>query len=266
MSETDTPAFRRLILELALGPGDARFLRLAAEFARDFGLDLHGVYVEDEALHHLGGFPFAREIRLPTAEWRGLDAALIADDLHQHAEAARLRLRQLLTQMGLRGSFEVRRGDPVQCLAGVCSTTDIVVVAASSRGPDHARLRETAVAEPASVLVLPERLARRDGPVVVVAPAMTDASVALGHQFATRHHAPLLTLLPPAAAEAARHRGIPERTEVQGIADLATDDVLRALAPVRERLVMIAHEVAPRIGIAGASRLANAAMAPVLLL
>jgi hypothetical protein len=268
MSETQSPPFRRLILELALGPVNTNIMRLAAEFARDFGLDLHGVYIEDESLLNLAGLPFAREIRLPTNEWRTLDAGDLASELRQHAEDARRRLRQVLDQMGLRGGFEVRRGDPMLCVAGVCSPSDIIMVTgvATVRRPNLEALRHAAALSPASVLMMPERPARRGGPIVVITDRVDGPEVAIVARFAATLHAPLLVLLPDDSADALgrseQHGGV----EIRAIPSLRPDDLLRALGQVRERLIVFSHGAAAITGMEGASRIAASVAVPVLVL
>lgn len=263
MSTSVTPP-RRLVLELAQGPIDARVMRVAAEFARDFGLDVFGVYTEDEALLQLAGFPFAREISLLTHDWRPLDAGSVAEELRGHAETVRRHLREMLDRMGISGGFEVRRGDPVHCVAGVCSPADVIVVTASAT-VRRARLEQAWVAaerSPAAVLVLPERVVRHKGPIVAVARDQDDPCVAVAAQLADRQHARLVVL-----TEAPIEALVDDHAEVHRLTDGGTDAVLRALAPIRgERLVVIGHQAAAGIGIGGASRIAAAGAVPVLVL
>lgn len=259
------PVFRRLVLELTHGPIDDAAMRFVAEFARDLELDLFGVFVEDESLLNLAALPFAREIQLPTHDWRSLDPGSIADDMRRQAETMRRRVRRMLDQMGLRGGFEVRRGDPMHCVAGVCSAADIIVLAGSAtpRRPMLESLRQAAPALPASVLVLPDRPVAHRGPVVVVTESMDDPAVELARDVARRHHARLLVILPgPRGGQGEQHGDI----EIRTTPSVETDDVLRALAPVRERLVVIAHTAGLITGIEGASRIAAAGSVPVLVL
>lgn len=265
MSDEPTLVFRRLILELAHGPVDANVLRFVAEFARDFGLDLHGVYIEDESLVNLAGFPFAREIQLPTHAWRKLDSGSLAAELHQHAEAARRRLRLLLDQMGLRGGFEIRRGDLMHCVAGVCSPSDIIVVTGSAtiHRPNLASMRQAADQSPASVLVIPDRPTRRGGPIVVVTDRLDDPGVAVALRFAAANHVRLLVILPEdGAREAPPLDGI----DIRAVPDLNADEVLRVLSTVRERLIVITRGAASAAGMDGASDIAASVSVPVLVL
>lgn len=257
------PVLRRLVLELAHGPIDPGAMRLAAEFARDFGLDLFGVYTEDESLLRVAALPFTREIRLLTHDWRRLDPGAVVDELRGQAETVRRHLREVMDRLGVRGGFEVRRGDPVLCVAGVCSPADVIVVSASAtiQRPVADRLRQAAEQSPAAVLVMPDRLTRNRGPVVVITDALDDPGVALARGFAERQHVRLLVLMPETdGAEAGSD------VDFSPIAAVRTEDVLRALAPVRERLVVITHGCSATIGIEGASRIAAAGAVPVLAL
>ena len=60
---------RRVIVGLCYGAPDAETMRTAAEFAHLLSLNLHCLFIEDEALFALAELPFAREIRLPTHTW-----------------------------------------------------------------------------------------------------------------------------------------------------------------------------------------------------
>lgn len=267
------PMLRRLVLELAHGPIDPGAMRLAAEFARDFGLDLFGVYTEDESLLRVAELPFTREIRLLTHDWHKLDPGAVVDELRSQAETVRRHLREMTDRLGVRGGFEVRRGDPVLCVAGVCSPADAIVVSASTtiQRPVADRLRQAAEQSPAAVLVMPNRLTRNRGPVVVVTDALDDPGVALARGFAERQHVRLLILMPEPDGVAPRRdqdgRDQDGRDQdITPIAAVRTEDVLRALAPVRERLVVITHGCSAAIGIEGASRIAETGAVPVLAL
>lgn len=257
------PALRRLILELSHGPLDHAAIRLVAEFARDFGLDLVGIYTEDESLLRLAALPFTREIRVLTQDWRPLDPAVVVDELRGQAETLRRHLREITDRLGVRGGFEVRRGDPVLCVAGICSPADAIVVSASAgiRRLVTDRLGQAAEQSPAAMLVMPDRMTRNRGPVVVIAERLEDPAVALARAFADRQHVRLLALIAHPGVSAQRLT-----EDVVTVAAARTEDVLRALAPVRERLVIVSHGCAGQIGIEGASRIAEAGAVPVLVL
>jgi hypothetical protein len=181
----------RLLVDLAATPGDRALLRAAAEFARELGLALHGVFVEDEALFGLAGFPFVRELRMPTGEWRPLDAAALAGEFAAAAALARRLLDEAASAAGLAREFEVIRGDPRGCLAALAGAADIVVLPAGRSGD----LRRVALACETSggTLLLPPRPAVNRGPVVVVPGqgAGGEAALAAAVRFARAVAAPL---------------------------------------------------------------------------
>ena len=88
----------------------------AARLARLLEAELRGIFVEDEALHALAALPFAREFRLPGHAWTRMAAPSLGGDF---AQLRRL-LRDAAAEMGIEPAFEVMRGDPAACLAGLC--------------------------------------------------------------------------------------------------------------------------------------------------
>ena len=102
----------RLILDLYWVSTDERTITAAAEFARLLGLDLLGIYVEDEAVHGLAELPFAREFRLPAHEWGVIEGERIAAEFRYAAMSAQRMLLRTAEALGVTSAFEVLRGDP----------------------------------------------------------------------------------------------------------------------------------------------------------
>ncbi|MGE0418370.1 MAG: hypothetical protein AB7O80_16325 [Acetobacteraceae bacterium] len=257
MSGSRGQHYQRVILELGQGDADPDTIRFVAEFARELGLDLHGLFVEDESLLNLAALPFAREIRLPTHQWQPIDADRMADELRHAADAARLRLQQVVAALGVRSRFEVVRGDPHLCVAGLCFPTDIVVVTETMTAP---AMRSAAESSPASVLLLPKRATYRHGPVVAVTAQLDDPGLDLAEHIAHAQHAPLVILHPAAAA--GERRG----ADLFGMADLSATSVLRTLAPLRERLVIVTRGAARELPMADVSQIVTTRHDAVLLL
>ena len=270
MSGAKSPAYRRLVLELALGPVDRSVIRFAAEFAHEMGLDLHGLYIEDESLHHLAAFPFAREIRLPTHEWRTLNAGSLSEELRHTAELAHQQLREVMEGFGMRDTFEIRRGRPDACVAGYCSASDIFVIVEPEtrdpvRWPAVEALQQAAARSAASVLVLPHRLSHRHGFVSVVTEALNDPAVTIAARLAQAYRTRLLVITSDTGGGDVID--LPDdRIDIHDVKALDPDTVLRALAHHRERLVIVAHSAAGAIGMDGASRISIHRQAPVLIL
>ena len=284
-------AYRRLIVELGQGTSDDALIRLAAEFARGMGLDLHGLFIEDEALLHVAAMPFAREIRLPSHQWQTMDTGRMEAELHLAAETAHRRLRHVVAELGIHAAFEVRRGQPHLCIAGVCTAADIVVMpaieATDPGGPDMLRAAEESAA---SVLLVPRHPGRRPGAlpgalpgavagalagaVAVVAGPAGDPALPLAARIALATLDRLLVVqIPDGGATPTESQlhvaelGLPaDRLVVRNAGGSTADDVLRALADARERLIVLTRAAMVHLGIDDASLIARARGVPVLVL
>ncbi len=280
MSGQAQSAYRKVIVGLCHGAADAATMRTAAEFAQLLGLDLHCLFIEDEALLALAELPFAREIRLPTHTWSPLTADAVEADIRQAVIRTRRLLDEIIQEIGVPTEFEVLRGDPATCIAAVCQSGDIIVSA--EHGPPtfpvthsvtrlHAGAHESAT----SVLLLPTHLKPRRGPVVAVLTDAADHSLDMACRVATSAKEDLVILLPePAgsraadtAAAGAKNRahalGQPqEHISVRTIHGFQAEDVLRALAHLQERLIVMTRATSAATA---ASRIAAARGVPVLL-
>jgi hypothetical protein len=280
MTDQAQSAFHRLILDLYHGAADAETMRAAAEFARLLRLDLHCLFIEDEALLALAELPFAREIRLPTHEWTQLDTKTVAAEFGQAVAQTRHLMNEVIRGMGVTGEFEVLSGDPAACIAAVCQASDIVVVA--EPGPPAARtahgvtrLRAAAHASAASVLLLPAHLKPRPGYVVAVLTDATDASLDVACGIATAANEGVMILLtepvPEAAADSLKDRahalGVPlEWIKLRTAQGTQAGDVLHALADLRERLIVMTRSASALGDSVSASHIATARRVPLLLL
>jgi hypothetical protein len=242
-----------LILDLGHGAADAETMRVAGEYARLLGLDLHCLFIEDEALLAMAALPFAREIRLPTHTWSPLDADTITRELHGAATQAQHLLDEILPSVGVSGRFQVLRGDPATCISTVCRTGDIIIVsqpahsvARGARGVT--RLHAAAHASAASVLLLPARHKPRRGRVAAVLADAQDESLAAACGIAVAADEGIIVLLPEpisnAAADSVRERaralGIShERVTVRPLRSARADDVLLALDRLHESLIVL---------------------------
>src|SRR5271165_565159 len=116
--------FRRLVLELGHGAVDPETIREAAAFAHLLDAELHALFVEDETLLNASALPFAREINPLSFQWRPLDTGRLEAELHAAAGRARQQLIAATGAIGVRRSFEVRRGDLALHITGLCVVTD----------------------------------------------------------------------------------------------------------------------------------------------
>ncbi len=278
MSSAARTMHRRLIVELCHGGADARTLRAVAEFASLLELDLHGLFIEDEALLALAELPFAREIRLPTHEWQKLETGQIAAELHSAAEHARRLLHEAAATLDVPNAFEVVRGDPAETMAAFASGSDVIVIAEPAApggrlAPGVFRVHAAAHGSAASLLLLPSGFTPRRGPVVALLTDADDPSLVPAARAAVNTRERLLVLLPEgelAMADSVGRRavalGVPrQHVATRTLAGLHAEDMLHALGHVRERLVVLTHDASAAGDAQAASRTAADRGVPVLL-
>lgn len=278
MSTTERITHRRLIVELCQGGADEQTLRVVAECASVLELDLHGLFIEDEAVLTLSELPFAREICLPTHEWQKIEAGRIADELRRAAVHAQRLLRQAAATLGLVNAFEVRRGDPAETMAAIASGNDVIVIAEPATpggrlAPGLSRVQAAAHGSAASVLFLPAGVTLHRGPVAALLADADDPSLPLAARAAANTREGLLVLLP--AGDAAMTAGVveravavgvpPARVGVRTLGGLQAEDVLHALGRGRERLVVLTRDASPAGEMPTVSRIAADRGVPVLL-
>ncbi|MFO1025875.1 MAG: hypothetical protein U1E70_11855 [Acetobacteraceae bacterium] len=249
------PARNRLILELCQGASDPNTIRAAADYARMLDLDLHCLFIEDEALLAWSEAGFAREIRLPTYHWSAVSADSVVRDLQHAAARTRRLLSDYLPDIGAAARFQVMRGDPAECIAGLCRCGDVVVVSEPVAPSQRAtrgvqRLRSGAHASAASVLLLPARPVGASGSIAVMADDADDAALDVACPIALAANALLLVLLPADVSAAARERlasrvrqaGLPaERLSVHTVPHRSAHDLMRAAGDTPVRLVILAR-------------------------
>jgi hypothetical protein len=275
------PRYRRLVLEFGQEARDAGLVRTAAELARLLGVDLQGLFIEDESLLALAAWPFARELRLPTHEWHKIDPEAIAAELRAAAAAADRLLADAVAALDIPGHFEVIRGEPVTVSAAFCHADDIFVFVptrpTSGHGPASLapRRRPTAPRAAGAVLVVPNGRERRAGPVIAVLASAADPGLEVAAHIAAAAGEDLRILLADparAAAQQASERAArvglaPPRVRVQEVARSdrgdPTDALPAALAGIRERLIVLGHGITPDID--AAARLALRRGVPVLV-
>jgi hypothetical protein len=269
---------RRLIVELCHGAG-VRTLRAAAELAAVLELNLHGLFVEDEALLALAERPFARELRLPSHEWQPMEFGRIAAELGNAAADARRLLHEAAATHHVPNAFQVWRGDPAEAIAAIASASDVIVIAEpdvpSSRiALALARLHGAARASAVSLLLLPNGFTPRQGRVVAFLIDARDASLAPAVRAALKTKNRLQVVLPhddPDIAEELIRRaailGLPRaRVDVTRVNGFQSQDVVRALGYVREQLIVLTRDASPAGNATVAARIAADRAAPVLLI
>jgi hypothetical protein len=179
---TVSHSFRRLVLGMQPSAPD-RVMRLAVELADLLDLELLGLFLEDDSLRGLAGIPFAREFRSLGGGWHPLDLDRLTDDLNLAARNLERMFTEAAKKLAARSRFEVVRGPVGESLASVSSLTDIVMIAEPLSGAERASaqfswLIRAAFRSAAAVMLVPPRIARTKGPIVAIAKAADDPSIA----------------------------------------------------------------------------------------
>jgi hypothetical protein len=271
------PRPHRVILHLHHGAAQRAVIRAAAELAQVLGIALHGVFTEDAALSDLAGLPFMREFRLGVGTWQRLDRQRLLEEQRVAASEARRLLDEVATSLGVTQLFEIISGDPALFIAATSQAGDVIVVAQPRLPAERlvhatARWLEAAHACAASVMLVPETMARRSGPVAAVVCADSDPALDIAARIAAATSESLLLLLWGApdlartAAARARSTGLPRaRIATRSLQGIAPEDVLRALGSSRERLVVLGQGACGADDAAISAHIAASRGVPVLV-
>jgi len=246
-------SFKRLVLGMQPSVPE-RSVQLAVSLAEMLDLELLGLFLEDESLRDLAAIPFARELRLLGGGWHSLDLEGLSRELELAARSAERAFTQAVKNLSLHCQFEVRRGATARTIATVSQTSDIVLIVEPASVAERAtaqfsRLLQAAFDSAAAVMIAPTRIARIRGPIVALAAAVDDPSIAVAATIAQAVEETLIVL------------DIGERSlDEEQISSLASDIGLRVthlvadktaradpmalvqvLRPLHERLIVMAR-------------------------
>jgi hypothetical protein len=163
----------RVVLQLTSGRPSAVAIEAAILIAQAFQSEIESIFVEDQQLIELSGFPFAKEISLTGRTKRAISSGDIERDIKfVFAELQRkIEVRARQAEVPLRQ--KVIRGEPVEALAAACRECgpwNVIALAepfTSPACPSPRQLFEVVSGTTGLVLVGPA--ARRiEGPVVLV--------------------------------------------------------------------------------------------------
>jgi len=176
-------SFKRLVLGLQPS-ASGRSMRLAVELAELLDLDLLGLFLEDPSLRDFAGFPFARELRLLGGGWHPIDVEQLSQELELAARSTEMVFTEAVKHLSVRWQFEVKRGTIATTVASVSQTSDIVMIVEPASAGERAThafsgLLQAALGSAAAVMIVPTHIARARGPIVAIASALDDPSVAV---------------------------------------------------------------------------------------
>ena len=268
---------RRIVVHLRYGAAEPVTIRVAAELAHMLGLALHGVFLQDAALNELTALPFLREFRLATGVWQQLDQQRIAEEQRAAVNEARRLLDEAATSFGVTFLFDIASGEPRAFVASTSQAGDIIVVAqprlpAEQLAHATAGWLETAHGCDASVMLVPQALARTQGTIAAVVCAEGDPALEIATRLAIAAEESLLLLisgpsdLAARAMARARAAGLPaSRIVVRAIAGTEPEDVVSGLGAVTERLVVLTRGACGMDDAAVSSHIATSRSVPVLV-
>jgi hypothetical protein len=180
--------FKRMIFQLPYRATDYGSVAFVTELAGRFGLDLVGTFNQDENLAGLASLPFARELQSPGCGWHPIDAAELARASEQALENARHRFQ--IATSGHPGTirFVIEKGQIADALSLQCD--DIVVLIEPNNPVERVTLQfrqwmDVALTASAALLIVPNRIGRRSGPIVAVATSERDPSIRTALAIAT---------------------------------------------------------------------------------
>lgn len=173
--------FKRLVLALQPAAPD-RGLQVAAELADLLQVELLGLCLEDSGLRDLAGLPFAKEFRGLSAGWQPIDLERLSRDLELAARGLERMFDAAVKELSTTARFEVMRGRLAESIAAISRSGDIFVVMepvspAERATSQFAGLSEAAFSSTAAVLLVPQRIVRRKGPIVAIAAMPDDPSI-----------------------------------------------------------------------------------------
>ena len=222
--------------------------------------------------------PFIREFRLGTGSWQRLDRQKLVEEQRAAAAEARRLLDEVAAALGVTQLFEIVGGDPALFVAATSQAGDIIVVAQPRLPAERlvhatARWLEAAHGCGASVMLVPQVLARRTGPVAAVVCA--DSDPALRYCGAHRSGGGRVT----AAAGLGNSRSSPtqrsgrrasaglasRRIAARSIRGVAPEDVVQGLGTSSERLVVLARGACGADDAAISAHIAASRGVPVLV-
>ena len=178
---TPSHGFKRLVL--ALQPGAASGdLRFAAEMARLLDLDLLAVMLDDLGLAEAARLPFTREFRGPALGWQRMNPDQLAYDVQAATENLRRSVESAARDLEANAQFEVMKGPLAETIRAVSRAGDILLLGEPGSPAERASvqfnwLTGAVLGSSTAVLLVPARLARRKGPVVVIAATEDDPSI-----------------------------------------------------------------------------------------
>ena len=198
--------FKRMVLGLPHSAKDYASVAFTAELADLLGLDLLGIFAEDEGLADLALLPCVREFRLAGDGWHRLDVEQLARSSSQAAADARRLFSDAAKPLRVAARFDLVKGQIDKAVGSRTMPNDIIVVIEPKSAAERVcyqfrQFVDMALNAPVATLLVPSRISRHKGPVVALAASAHDVSVLVGLRVAEAVREKLLVLTPNIADE-----------------------------------------------------------------
>ena len=247
MSETRR-SFERMVLGLPHSAQDFPAVEVAGELAECLGLQFLGAFIVEPAIFELGGIPGTRELKSIATGWQPIEGDSLARDFQDAVDTARRQFATVARRLNIDTAFHLERGITAEIVASLAKGNDIVVMIEPRNPADRITrqflsLVEAAFEATSSVMLLPSRVLRKEGPIVVVASGPGDAAIGIAAEMAWAMHESLVIIdstgqpMPNPSFEADR----PVKSRIISVPQSGLsiqDRVSTALAGVRERMIV----------------------------
>lgn len=240
-------SFGRILLGLPHNAQDYPAIELAGELAECLGAQFFGAFIVEPAIFDLGGIPGAQQLKSVTAGWQPIEGDSLARDVQEAADAAHRKFSAIAERLNIDTAFQLLHGMTAEIIASLASENDIVAMIEPRHPADRITRQflsfmEAAFHASSSVMFLPSRVLRKEGPVVVVAAGSGDKAIDLGADMAAVMHEQLIVI--NTAAEPISHPALASGGPIKSRVVTAPralsieEKVVAGLAGVRERMIV----------------------------
>lgn len=178
---SDLP-FRRIVVRFDQGSRPAtRSLQLIAQMARSWHLELVGVFAPDPNLSRIASHPAIREFRLLDRRWSSLEHATITSQLDSVTRQYERSFTHVLQSASVRGWFASEIDEAVEDLLVVCEPDNPL----DQLGCSFCDEIGIVLASGKAVMIVPRRVVRSRGPVVVISQEKDGRLSAMGDRIAS---------------------------------------------------------------------------------
>ena len=169
-----SPPFGRMVLGLPHNALDYPAVEAAAELAASLGLPCLGAFIVEPSVFGIGEFAGAQELRSLAVGWQPIERAGLMRDIDDAVDAARRTLATVAGQLKVDTTFHLAHGATNEIVASLARRDDILVMIEPRHPADRITRQFLSLVDAAfdvssSVMLLPSRVARKHGPIAVLA-------------------------------------------------------------------------------------------------